>query len=118
MNQIPQLLLWYIQLFGFFTLRRVTDEQGGVNVEFSVQLLLWSLLVVTVQTVSTYYALYTDYLGYLAGHPILMSSGTTTVVTILDMTPLNLTAIVVFIATIRKYRHYMRVSEILEQVCF
>lgn len=116
MSAIPKIVLLFSQLFGFFPIRYVKEENSGPSIEFSRMLYFINLVIVTVLTTMSCLALYIDFTGYLKGQPIRMKNSTNVVSVFLDVISLNAMAIVVFVSTTKKYCSIINMCCILEKI--
>ncbi|KAG8315479.1 gustatory receptor [Homalodisca vitripennis] len=116
MCPIPSGVLLFCQVFGGFPLKYVIGKNGETSLKFSIVVFLWGLAVVTFQTVGSWSGLYIDYMGSLKGQPVRMGSHTATVAVTLDISSLNVMAMVFFFSYTWRFRRFIAIYDLLGRI--
>lgn len=116
MSVIPNDLFLVCQIFGMFPLVYTKQPDPKMRIEFSWGLFLKCVFVLMFLTVFSYFALYEDYMGYLAGEPIRMNKPTIVVPVMADVTLLNLMAFTIFYGVIRNYPAFIEMCNTLQKI--
>lgn len=116
MDIFPKEVLICGQIFGCLPLVYSKSTKGRSSLVFSWKVHAWSIVVVSVLTVMSYYAIYADYIGFTSGKPIRMKNVTNALATILDVLPLNIMMLTVFFSNYKKRRIFIRIHRLLSQI--
>lgn len=116
MSFFPKEVLICGQIFGCFPLVYSKSAKGQTSLVFSWKIHAWSLFAVSVITVMSYYAVYSDYVGFTMGKPMRMKSVTNALATVLDVLPLNSLMLTVFFSNYMKSHIFIKIHDLLTQV--